>query len=170
MIQMHFGFSNLLQRFLHIVWYCSPSQGASFLGWFFSGTCTQSIFTLLSSVAVWLHPPLCGKSKELSPALCVKAWSTSARDVQTSSMWREWERKRNSVWHWGGERRWRGGGEGEAASDGCRAASKCQCPKIVASNNQTEDTKQTTALRSSKHRLTQETRQTVKPPSVFRSR
>lgn len=76
MIQMHFGFSNLLQRFLHIVWYCSPSQGASFLGWFFSGTCTQSIFTLLSSVAVWLHPLLCGKSKELSPALCVKAWST----------------------------------------------------------------------------------------------
>lgn len=70
----------------------------------------------------------------------------------------------------GGGRRWRGGGEGEAASDGCRAASKCQCPKIVASNNQTEDTKQTTALRSSKHRLTQETRQTVKPPSVFRSR
>ena len=71
-----FGSSNLQQRFLHVVQYCSASRGAPFLGRFFSGTWTQSIFTLLSSVAVWLHPPLCGKSKELSPALCVKAWST----------------------------------------------------------------------------------------------
>lgn len=60
--------------------------------------------------------------------------------------------------------------KGEAASDDCRDASKCQCPKIVASDDQTEDTKQTTALRSSKHRLTHKTGQTVKPPSVFRSR
>lgn len=63
-----------------------------------------------------------------------------------------------------------GGGKGEATSDGWRVASKCQCPKIVASNEQTEDTKQTTALRSSKHRLTHKTRQTVKPPSVSQSR
>lgn len=62
------------------------------------------------------------------------------------------------------------GGKGEAASDDCRVASKCQCPKIVPSYDQTEDTKQTTALRSSKHRLTHKTRQTVKLPSVFRSR
>lgn len=43
-------------------------------------------------------------------------------------------------------------------------------PKIVASNEQTEDTKQTTALRSSKQQLTRETRPTVKSSSVFRCR
>lgn len=43
-------------------------------------------------------------------------------------------------------------------------------PKIVASNDQTEDTKQTTALRSSKQQLTRETRPTVKSSSVFRCR
>lgn len=66
-----------------------------------------------------------------------------------------------------GERR---GEKGEATSDDCRAASECQSPKIVVSNDQTEDTKQTTALRSRKHRLTHETRQTVKSSSVFRCR
>lgn len=48
----------------------------------------------------------------------------------------------------------RGGKEARPPSDERRAASACQSPKIVASDDQTEDTRQTTALRSSEHRRT----------------
>lgn len=60
--------------------------------------------------------------------------------------------------------------KGEATSDDCHAASECQRPEIVASSERTEDTEQTAALRSSKHRPARPTRQTVKSSSVFRCR
>lgn len=113
---------------------------------FFPGTHRQQIFTPPPSVADGLHPPaprLRGTSAELSPPFCVKARRSLADvlDVRTGEKLCVTPRV--------------GGGGGGSVSQ--------------RRDDQTEDTKQTTALRSSKHRLTRRTQRAAKPPSVFRS-